>query len=135
MDYTVPTFICQNPECAFHPKPESAYYRDPYDGGLYCGDCGSEVKYAEEALAQFVSVAAYSTDRAYGGPEEGGWYYTEGDRIDATLRCFEPGDYPQVQEYVELLHRRYEGHKNVCVETYCDRIAPKSFPDSKPVYS
>lgn len=27
------------------------------------------------------TVAVYSVDRAYGGPEEGGWYYTHGDIV------------------------------------------------------
>ena len=30
----------------------------------------------------FYTVAVYLEDRAYGGPEEGGWYYTCGERRD-----------------------------------------------------
>lgn len=30
----------------------------------------------------FYTVAVFLEDRARGGPEEGGWYYTCGDRVD-----------------------------------------------------
>jgi len=34
-------------------------------------------------------VCLYLMDRAYGGAEEGGWYYTYGDPVLTThLRCF-----------------------------------------------
>lgn len=37
---------------------------------------------AASPLPTFWSVAVYLVDRAYGGPEEGGWWYTYGRRID-----------------------------------------------------
>jgi hypothetical protein len=33
----------------------------------------------------FYTVAVYLDDRSYGGPEEGGWYYDCGDRIDHQI--------------------------------------------------
>lgn len=33
---------------------------------------------------RYYTVRVYLTDRAYGGPEEGGWYYTTGD-FDAAF--------------------------------------------------
>lgn len=30
-------------------------------------------------------VAVYETDRAYGGPEEGGWWYTVGELVDIDM--------------------------------------------------
>ncbi|WP_024517007.1 hypothetical protein [Bradyrhizobium sp. Tv2a-2] len=40
--------------------------------------------------APFWTVAIYLVDRAYGGPEEGGWYYNCGDRVDHALDGIEP---------------------------------------------
>lgn len=37
----------------------------------------------EAAAAAFYTVAIYLADRAYGGPEEGGWWYDCGQRIDS----------------------------------------------------
>lgn len=36
----------------------------------------------------FYTVALYLVDRAYGGPEEGGWYYT-------TEEVVQPAEYPE----------------------------------------
>jgi hypothetical protein len=33
------------------------------------------------AVKKFWKLAVYQTDRLLGGHEEGGWYYTAGDRI------------------------------------------------------
>lgn len=32
-----------------------------------------------DKVREFYAVAVYSTDRVYGGPEEGGWWYTAGE--------------------------------------------------------
>lgn len=39
----------------------------------------------EERLAPFWTVAVYLVDKAYGGPEEGGWWYDCGERVDHAL--------------------------------------------------
>jgi hypothetical protein len=39
---------------------------------------------AEGATSPLWSVAIYLVDRQYGGPEEGGWWYEAGVRIDAA---------------------------------------------------
>lgn len=38
----------------------------------------------QETQPKFYTVAVYMEDRAYGGPEEGGWYY------DCAELCMEP---------------------------------------------
>lgn len=41
---------------------------------------------ARETLpAPFWTVAIYLVDKSYGGPEEGGWWYTLGERQDQPL--------------------------------------------------
>lgn len=39
----------------------------------------------EQQAAPFWTVAIYSVGLAYGGPEEGGWWYQCGERIDHAL--------------------------------------------------
>lgn len=57
------------------------------DGNDVCADCGEDLNppAEEPAAAPFWTVAIYLIDRYYGGPEEGGWFYTGGDRIDHEL--------------------------------------------------
>lgn len=44
-------------------------------------DFGGDV---EQATPPFYTVAIFLVDRAYGGPEEGGWWYDTGTRVDST---------------------------------------------------
>lgn len=46
-----------------------------------CQFCSGEPEIPEP---QFYTVAVYFVDKQYGGPEEGGWYYTSGERIDVS---------------------------------------------------
>lgn len=48
----------------------------------HCLVCEQEDRKAREP---FWTVAIYLIDLAYGGPEEGGWYYQCGERIDHAL--------------------------------------------------
>jgi hypothetical protein len=48
-------------------------------------DAPPEVVAPEAVAPAFWTVAIYMTDRAYGGPEEGGWYYTKGERVDLPM--------------------------------------------------
>lgn len=43
-----------------------------------------------ESLPAFWSVAVYLRDRAYGGPEEGGWWYDCGERQDRPIEGLRP---------------------------------------------
>lgn len=44
----------------------------------------------EKPAAPFWTVAIYLVDQAYGGPEEGGWWYQTGERVDHALDGFNP---------------------------------------------
>jgi hypothetical protein len=44
----------------------------------------------------FHSVAIYLTDRRYGGPEEGGWWYDVGERVDDVLDGMPPDSVAKV---------------------------------------
>lgn len=59
-------------------------------GVYYCDTCEATGP-AEEDQGPFC-VAIYLVDRSYGGPEEGGWWYTHGTRIDHPLEGINPND-------------------------------------------
>lgn len=44
----------------------------------------------EPIAAGFWTVVIYMVDRHYGGPEEGGWFYTGGTRVDTPLEVEVP---------------------------------------------
>ena len=136
---TIPVYIC--PECERR-QPYNQWVHDPVKApycGLYCGDCGEEVKWDHDREASFVSVAVYEVDRAYGGPEEGGWYYDVGTRDNASLRCFPVAEWPQAQLYLEHAHReadqRGSRYCQMRASLYVDEVAPAGFPKHRPFYS
>ena len=132
---TVPVYIC--PKCE-HAAPYRQWPRDPVEGA-YCGDCGAEVKWDHDREASFVSIAIYEVGRAYGGPEEGGWYYDVGTRDDASLRCYPVSEWPQAQLYLEQAHREADRlgsrYSRLQASLYVDEVAPAGFPETRPYYS
>lgn len=106
-------------------KPDSNEYAD------YCPNCGNECTGTGCRDAEWVSVALYRVGRAWGGPEEGGWYYREGDRIDSTLRCFHSAD--EAAAYMqELTSRIVVGDQSP--EFWFEKVAPEHFPSQRPHY-
>jgi hypothetical protein len=88
-------------------------------------------------------VAVYDVALAYGGPEEGGWWYTQGERVRAC-RTFARED--RAEGYCQRLNRRLdyvqrnarplssvlsEGRKEAYVFEGC---APDGFPIERPRY-
>lgn len=54
-------------------------------GNRYTGGGGAAAEFTIELAPvppPFYTVAVYLEDRQYGGPEEGGWYYNAGQRVD-----------------------------------------------------
>lgn len=138
-EYTVPVYECENHCCIDARHIEE----DRYTGTLYCTRCdmGAEVQIVGSRPAEYVSVAVYELDQEYGGPEEGGWWYNTGRRIDETLRCFTIADVAQVRIYKELLRARYitlgvkrPGQPRLEIRTYPEEVAPTSFPKTRPHY-
>jgi hypothetical protein len=102
--------------------------------GTYCPECGDEVAAIGEREADWVSVALYNTSRCYGGPEEGGWYYTMGSMVKPTLRCFD--NINDAQAYYDELSARNAGEiKFQQIRVYRETIAPLTFPTNRPRYS
>lgn len=89
-------------------------------------------------MARFVNV--YLVSRAYGGPEEGGWYYNEGEPV-RSHRLLNS----ESEEEVEATEQAWcdehnpnrgtsswlDGHYEVRVQDH----PAESFPETKPYYS
>ena len=55
-----------------------------------------EEEEAPEQLCWFYTVAVFLVDKAYGGSEEGGWYYDCGEPIEAPLPGLNNEDVPRI---------------------------------------
>lgn len=132
---TIPIYAC--PKCE-RPKPYNQWPKDPMETA-YCSDCGAAVKWDHDREANFVSVAIYEVGRAYGGPEEGGWYYDVGMRDPASLRCYPVAEWPQAQLYLKQAQREADqrGSRDFRLQAslYVDEVAPEMFPKNRPYYS
>lgn len=89
-------------------------------------------------------VALYEVDRAYGGPEEGGWFYDTG-RLARLLRLCATetaavGRAARANRLLARLQRRrrfvdsvaYDGGRYAAV--VFERSAPEHYPDQPPHY-
>jgi hypothetical protein len=131
--YTVPLYNCS---CSNHVG--LADITENSDGELYCTHCYELVEHVSDMPADWVCVALYDVRRCYGGPEEGGWYYDHGQRADSTIRCFEVGDFPQVETYIETLKARQQRdcpNADYRIKVTGNMLAQPYFPDCQPSYS
>jgi len=94
-------------------------------------------------MARYV-LAFYEIDRAYGGPEEGGWWYDTGTlvrpwRIVASEdRAYELAR--RANSLLDRLQRRkrsvgsvaYAGGRHVC--SVYENTAPAHYPEHRPYY-
>ena len=108
------------------------------DGCVYHDECPSRHTYL---------VAVYLEDRAFGGPEEGGWWYDTGELVRVT-KSFASKD--RARQYASRLNRRLQSRAfgpnlgrreigSVLSEgEYCARVerdtAPSHYPERRPRY-
>lgn len=132
MDYlseTISRYKC--PTCERVGEADQ-WVNDPYIG-LCCGKCGEEVKFDVERPAEWWSIGVYSVGRAYGGAEEGGWWYDTGSIIDEwTVRGFKVLE--EARSYAIELERFYKDDKEVRVKGFTEKLPVRGFPDRRPVY-
>lgn len=92
-------------------------------------------------------VSVYLLDRCYGGPEEGGWYYTAGELV-RTVRLFQSEE--EAYEYSSRLNNKLSSRifgpnlgrrdmSSVLSEgLYISKVhedhAPKYYPEEAPRY-
>ena len=89
------------------------------------------------AVKKFWKLAVYKTDRLLGGHEEGGWYYTAGERLKEGKLSF--SDPKKAFRACRLFNKLF-GNKWNSIEygIECDvyyRGTPDSFPKQRPYYS
>ena len=96
-----------------------------------------------------VYVTVYNETQAFGGPEEGGWWYTQGEPTEGvyTICCGSEIDYGDISEIrtnhaadcpargaAENYHRQYvRGHKGNNLVRIAD-APPQSYPQHTPYY-
>lgn len=101
----------------------------------------------ENRKSTYIFVA-YEVDQAYGGSEEGGWWYSTGQlaRVLGTARMTEEAAYARSRRMNDLLHRLqkyqrpissvlYTGGRH-CVMVYdtAQEIYPEYWPQHRPHY-
>lgn len=98
-----------------------------------------------ERPAKWWAVAMYETTEAYGGPEEGGWWYTVGELIEhGKIRYFD--NLEEAEKYRDELWdladewnkcARKEGdlETRYIVQCYTERMVETHFPKKRPYYS
>lgn len=105
----------------------------------------AQVKPHEEEPAEWWAVAMYHEWSAYGGPEEGGWWYSVGELVDhAMIRFF--SNYADAEAYHKELwdkadaltkELRKEGNceTRYIVMGLTEEMPPVSYPKRRPYYS
>lgn len=99
--------------------------------------------------AEPITVAIYLVDRSYGGPEEGGWFYTSGDPVaeySNRTREFSAGDEDKACAYAKHLNESLcaklnEGRPPISsmasrgrFEARVEDGEPAHFPKERPYY-
>ena len=105
---------------------------DAYDGS-YCPNCG--VSGQDESTERvesydYWSVALYEVGQSYGGPEEGGWYYSTGNRIlPSKMRVFE--DYNEAVKYRKKLQTEFD---DLTARGFSGKLPDEGWPNVRPWY-
>lgn len=106
----------------------------------YAVDNNMEVKPVRERAARWWCVAVYETDRAYGGPEEGGWWYDVGGLVEhAKIRFFDR--YQDAYDYAQELwaycleENKDRGDVKLVVRGFTEQLPDTHYPKTRPYYS
>ena len=113
---------------------------DDCNESYYAVDNNMEVKPCRERAAQWWCVAVYETDRAYGGPEEGGWWYDVGGLVEhAKIRFFDR--YQDAYDYAQELwaycleENKDRGDVRLAPRGFTEQLPDVYFPKTRPYYS
>jgi predicted RNA-binding Zn-ribbon protein involved in translation (DUF1610 family) len=136
---TIKSYECTTCDISLH-LSECEY--DDYEGQYVCPFCGNRhVTVSHERPAEWFGVAIYEISRAYGGPEEGGWYFDAGQRIDETVRTYRntPEGREEAKKYLDsLLALNFVSDRYSETRYHWD-VSPEALPDDyfprrRPVY-
>lgn len=103
-------------------------------------DTGVAVEQTSERAAQWWYVAVYETGRAYGGPEEGGWWYSVGWLVEhAKIKFFDryqdAYDYSQELWAYCLEENKDRGDVRLAPRGFTEQMPDTHFPKTRPYYS
>ena len=143
MDYlseTCPIYECDKGDGWVSVCQHDEVEWDDYNGCWYTRDTNEIVKEVRERDAQWWCVAVYETDRAYGGPEEGGWWYSVGWLVEhAKIRFFD--NYKDAYEYSQELwaycleENKDRGDVRLAPRGFTEQMPDTHFPKNRPYYS
>ena len=109
-----------------------------HDQSVSAMGCELVPVYIEMARQYWVNL--YLTDRVYGGPEEGGWYYNAGEAV-VSFECTEGDQEELLTEAHELVEWLNEGRpqiSSVLSEGQYSALAEEgpgvSYPEEEPHY-
>lgn len=107
------------------------------------------MEYEDEITHTWTAVAVYECNRAYGGPEEGGWYFDCGE-LETSIPpiIVSPPTEEAIRQAIatqedyirgmNLNEGRYEPNSVLCNGYYevvtFDGCLPKAFPKNRPHY-
>ena len=90
----------------------------------------------DEVAASWWSVGLYQIYEAYGGSEEGGWYYQTGNmNYPEKQRIFE--NYYEAEAYCKNLREEIDtwGQDDLAVQGFTNSAPPPGWPKRRPSYS
>lgn len=113
---------------------------DEYEGRYLTHDTKKVVEQTSERPALWWCVGVYTADRAYGGPEEGGWWYNCGGLVEhAKIKFFDR--YQDAYDYTQELwawcleENKDRGDEKLVVRAFTEQLPDVYYPKTRPFYS
>lgn len=140
LDKNTPVFGCDlgNGWTAEYQHDEVVYDEDNYL--WYEIHTNMEVKVTRERPAEWWAVAVYTSEKAYGGPEEGGWWYACGELVEHhRIRFFD--NYEEAYAYSQKLwewcttENKDRGDIVLSVRGFTEQMPYTFYPKTRPHYS
>lgn len=113
---------------------------DEYNDMYYDIHGNMEVQSVRERDGQWWAVAVYTAYSMYGGPEEGGWWYSAGELVEhAKAKFFD--NYQDAYDYAQELwlfcfeENKDRGDEKLVVRGFTEQMPDTHFPKNRPYYS
>lgn len=140
LSITCPVYGREYPDGYIQMYQWDEVHYDEYSGEYYSGGHGGgTLKWQHDRPAEWWCVAVYTSDRAYGGPEEGGWWYSCGELVEHhRIKFFD--DYTKAYEYSQELwnwcfdQNKDRGDVKLVVRGFTEQMPDTYYPKKKPFY-
>jgi hypothetical protein len=123
-----------------HERQHDEVVWDDYAEQYVTHDTGVIVEQTSERPAEWWCVAVYTSNRAYGGPEEGGWWYDCGGLVEhAKIKFFEK--YQDAYDYTQELwawcieENKDRGDEKLVARAFTEQLPDTHYPKTQPFYS